>query len=300
MAGIAFSAGQSMIRPGVYTRYVQSASPLYAGTSDGIVGCAFSAHWGPLGEVVELSGLKQAACIFGGDGGIFRQIFSGGANTVYAVRAGTGGTPAECTLMDTEGAAAVSITALYAGVRGLSYELCAAQGGMRALILREDGAELERTVFKAGEGEAAALIAAGGASKYVRFGLAPDCSGNEELATVTETAMTAGTDPRIDADAYGAALDCLTAYAWNCVCVDDCSKEVRAELSVYMKRAADDGHMGFGVAGEGTDTAIDARISHAAALNSHALVYVGGGWYEDDELIDGWRAAVNRIPSRGQ
>ena len=84
MAGIAFSAGQSMIRPGVYNRYVQVASPLYAGASDGIVGCAFSAQWGPLGEVIEITSLKQAISAFGGDGGIFRQIFMGGASTVYA------------------------------------------------------------------------------------------------------------------------------------------------------------------------------------------------------------------------
>ena len=82
MAGIAFSAGQSMIRPGVYNRYVQVASPLYAGASDGIVGCAFSAQWGPLGEVIEITSLKQAISAFGGDGGIFRQIFMGGASTV--------------------------------------------------------------------------------------------------------------------------------------------------------------------------------------------------------------------------
>ena len=107
MAGIAFSAGQSMIRPGVYNRYVQVASPLYAGASDGIVGCAFSAQWGPLGEVIEITSLKQAINAFGGDGGIFRQIFMGGASTVYAVRAGLGGTAAVCTLMDAAGAAAV-------------------------------------------------------------------------------------------------------------------------------------------------------------------------------------------------
>ena len=64
MAGIAFSAGQSMIRPGVYNRYVQVASPLYAGASDGIVGCAFSAQWGPLGEVIEITSLKQAISAF--------------------------------------------------------------------------------------------------------------------------------------------------------------------------------------------------------------------------------------------
>ena len=73
MAGIAFSAGQSMIRPGVYNRYVQVASPLYAGASDGIVGCAFSAQWGPLGEVIEITSLKQAISAFGGDGGIFQK-----------------------------------------------------------------------------------------------------------------------------------------------------------------------------------------------------------------------------------
>ena len=116
MAGIAFSAGQSMIRPGVYNRYVQVASPLYAGASDGIVGCAFSAQWGPLGEVIEITSLKQAIGVFGGDGGIFRQIFTGGASTVYAVRAGLGGTAAVCTLMDAAGAAAVEVSARYVGM----------------------------------------------------------------------------------------------------------------------------------------------------------------------------------------
>ena len=39
MAGIAFTAGQTMVRPGVYNRYVQVSTPLYEGASDGIVAC---------------------------------------------------------------------------------------------------------------------------------------------------------------------------------------------------------------------------------------------------------------------
>ena len=303
MAGIAFSAGQSMIRPGVYNRYVQVASPLYAGASDGIVGCAFSAQWGPLGEVIEITSLKQAISAFGGDGGIFRQIFMGGASTVYAVRAGLGGTAAVCTLMDAAGAAAVEVSARYVGTRGLKYELTAADGGVRYFILREDGAELERIVLVAGGDEAATLIEAGARSEYVIMKRASGYSGGGALAVVTETAMTAGTDPQLDGDDYGEALDRLTAYAWNCVCVDSCAQDVRAGVLAYMKRASADGHMGFGVVGEGVDVDFSLRTAHAIALNDYSMVYVGGGWYEDDVLIDGWRAAariagmIARVPA---
>ena len=303
MAGIAFSAGQSMIRPGVYNRYVQVSSPLYAGASDGIVGCEFGAQWGQLGEVVEITGLKQAIGVFGGDGAIFRQIFAGGANTVYAVRAGLGGTAAVCTLSDTAGDAAVEVSARYVGTRGLKYELAPADGGMRCFILREDGAELERIAFTSGGDEAAALIEAGTRSKYVVMKRADGYSSDGALAVVTETAMTAGTDPQLDSDDYGEALDRLTAYAWNAVCLDSCAQDARAEVLAYMKRAFADGHMGFGVVGEGVDVDFSLRAAHAIALNDYSMVYVSGGWYEDAMLVDGWRAAarvagmIARVPA---
>ena len=168
MAGITFTVGQSMTRPGVYNRYVQVNTPLYAGVNDGIVACAFRAQWGPLGEVTEISTLRQAQAAFGGDGEIVRQALAGGAQTVYAVRVGSGGGKAACVLRDAQGAAAVNVEARYAGARPLSYELRSA-GEARQFVLSEAGRVLESISFASGGDEAAALAQAGAQSQYLTF-----------------------------------------------------------------------------------------------------------------------------------
>lgn len=293
MAGIAFTAGQTMIRPGVYNRYVQVSSPLYEGASDGVVACVLSAQWGPLGEVVELATHGQALEAFGGDGELARQAFGGGARAVFAVRAGTGGAKAAHTLKDAQSTGAVSVTAKYPGARGFACALTGAEGGERQFVLSEDGAVLERIAFSAGGDEAGALIKAGAASKYLDFAQALGYSGTGALAEQVQTVFQAGADPEVDEQDYADALARLTPYAWNCVCLDASSDGLTGVLHSFMKSAWQDGHTGFAVVGEGVSTPLATRMANARAINDYRMVYVSGGWYESgDQLIDGWRAAA--------
>lgn len=303
MAGIAFSSRGSMVRPGVYNRYVQTVSTLYAGASDGIVACVLGAQWGNVGAVYEIDGLKKAKQIFGGECALLREVFTGGASTVYAVRAGSGGSKGAYILCDTNGAQAVRAAAQCVGARKLALTIAEGNSGTRACVISEDGSEKERMEFKAGTGEAQALISAAAQSEYCTFTLVDGYSGDGTLKAVENAALSGGQDPTLSSDDYADALDKLTAYAWNCVCADDTSDGVRAALLKYMRAAADEGHMGFAVVGEGVDVPYARRIEHAAAINDYRMVFVGGGWYEGDELIDGCLSAariagmIARVPS---
>jgi len=293
MAGITFSAGQTMVRPGVYNRYVQVMTPLYAGVSDGVVACAMVAQWGPPGEVLELTALKQAKAAFGGECELIRQALTGGANTVYAVRVGTGGSMAACSVADSDGATAVQVKAKYPGARKFVYALTGAEDGMRQFVLSESGVVLERLSFAAGGNEAAELIEAGARSAYMDFAAADGYAGTGLLAETAETAMAAGADMTVDEDDYAVALETLSAYGWNCLCVDSSDVKVHSAVHAYMVNAARDGRMGFAVVGEGVDVALATRMTHSRAFNDYRMVYVGGGWYESDgTLVDGWRAAA--------
>lgn len=292
MAGIAFTAGQTMVRPGVYNRYVQVSTLLYEGASDGIVACVLSAQWGPLGEVVELTTLKQAKQAFGGNAELAQQVFAGGASAIFAVRAGTGGTRATHSLNDAQDEAAVTVTAKYPGARSFVCTLTGADGDERQFVLSEGGAVLERIAFAAGGDEASALIEAGAASAYLDFARADGYSGSGALAEQVETAFQAGADPDVDDQAYADALERLTPYAWNCVCLDSSDAELHSALHSYMTSAWQDGHTGFAVIGEAVTTPLETRMASARALNDYRMVYVGSGWYEaGDVLVDGWRAA---------
>ena len=303
MAGITFSSSRNMVRPGVYNRYVQSASALYAGASDGVVACVLGAQWGDVGTVYEIESLKQAKQIFGGDCAPIREVFTGGASAVYAVRAGSGGSKGAYTLCDTDGAQAVRVTARYVGARKLALSITESADGTRACVISEDGSEKERIEFKSGAGEAQALITAAAESEYCLFELIDGYSGEGTLNTIENAALSGGVDPTLSSDDYSEALDKLTAYTWNCVCVDDTSDGVRAALIKYMHAASDEGHTGFAVVGEGISVPFAQRVKHAAAINDYRMVYVGGGWYEGDALIDGCLSAarvagmIARVPS---
>ena len=293
MAGISFTLGQNMTRPGVYNRYEQRADTLFAGASDGIAACALNSDWGELGKVREITDMRQAQEAFGNGTEVIRQLLAGGAQVVYAVRAGSGGKLASGTLKGAGGASAISISARCPGTRALKYALADGGEGVRTFSVLEDGMLLERFSFAAGGDEAAALIKAAAGSLYLKLEAVPEYSEGGALMIATETALSGGQQPTATAADYASALNLLTGYAWNCVCADSDSDDVRQALCAYVKSASEDGHMGFAVIGEGVAVALDERIAHARAMNDRRVVYVGGGWYEGaDALVDGWRAAA--------
>ncbi len=95
--GIFFTSGEQKKRPGVYQRYENAGPPQVAGALNGICAVPIRSDWGPLGKVMTLSSYDGALCEYGTGGrngtvNLIKELFDGGAATVFAVRMGSGGT----------------------------------------------------------------------------------------------------------------------------------------------------------------------------------------------------------------
>ena len=140
MAGI-FVQGETKVRPGVYTRYESGGIQTTGSLLSGIGACVFRSSFGPLNEIAELYSPGEAHDLFG-DGGtsdVIDELFFGGASSVIAVRANTGGTATAITLKDSLDAGVVTITAKYVGARAFAVTIrdSLVNAAMRELTIYE-------------------------------------------------------------------------------------------------------------------------------------------------------------------
>ena len=301
MSGIFFTAGEQKTRPGVFQRYEQGSSQLYAGAKDGIVAALIAGTWGALNTVYEIEPDADINFLFGSGTGInvIEENFNGGAKKVLAVRVGSGGTKATAILKDTTGTPvnAINVGAKYEGNRAFKYliRMVVGDSTLKELVLSEGGVILEKIRFAvSASGEVDALIAAGAGSVYLTFAKVGAYSGTGVVAVVaTETAMTAGTNPTVASSDYSAAMLIIEPYRYNAICLDTADTAMHALLVAFVDRVYQDGKTGFAVIGEPKSIALATRQSHAAAFNNYRAAYVGGGWYDStDTLLDGVKAAA--------
>ena len=116
MAGI-FTDGVAQVRPGAYFNVNTNDGVSIVGAKDGIVAALFEGTFGPLNTVQEISDSRDVYKIYGNGGkvDILDLAFLGGADTVLAVRVGSGGTAAKTQLGEI-----CTITAKYPGTRDFS------------------------------------------------------------------------------------------------------------------------------------------------------------------------------------
>ena len=303
MAG-RYSIGETKVRPGIYFRQENGGGNDTIGATNGIVGVAFKANWGPLGEVVSLSDPSEIATIFGDDSGtgsnvsILNAIFQGGASQILAVRVGSGGTKASVTMKDTASTAAdvVTLTAKYAGTRALSVTIKDSLSitTMRECIIYSGTTELSKVLFAKGSaGEVDALVAAINESEDCVVTATKVAAGNGLMAAVSQEAFTtAGVSPTITSTDYSNAFTLLEATKWNTICVDTDDTSIHALLAAFINRANDAGLMGIAVLGEPTSVAYATRKADAAAFNSENVVYCLNGFTIAGEVYEGWKAAA--------
>ena len=303
MAG-RYSIGETKVRPGIYFRQENGGGNETLGATNGIVGVAFKANWGPLGKVVTLENPADIAAIFGDDSGsgsnvsILNAIFQGGASQVLAVRVGSGGTNASITLKDTDStpASVVTLTAKYAGTRALSVTIKDSLSitTMRECIIHSGTTELSKVLFAKGSaGEVDALVAAINESEDCVVTATKVAAGNGLMAAVTQEAFTtAGVSPTITSTDYSNAFTLLEATKWNTICVDTDDTSIHALLAAFINRANDAGLMGIAVLGEPTSVAYATRKTDAAAFNSENVVYCLNGFTIAGEAYEGWKAAA--------
>ena len=299
MAGF-FTIGETKVRPGVYSRYENNSGVLAASTVNGIAACTIKSNWGPLEQVVILESTEQARSVYGENNNttsLIDELFLGGAQVVKAVRLGTGGTPGTFVLKDTSSEAqdAINVSCKCAGNRVFQYLLrtTLTDENVKEFCLYENNRLLERFTFAVSEQEVDGLIAATANSTYLTFTKAESYSGTNKLATVTQTAITTGTDPVITNADYSAAFVLLEAHRYNTICIDSDDAQLHSLLTAYVDRVYGEGKMGFAVIGEPLSVEFDTRASHAKAFNDYKTIYMGGAWKDAvGNVYEGWKAAA--------
>lgn len=300
MAGAIFLAGEIKVRPGAYFRVVNAGAAEPGVVAQGRVACLFRANWGPLGLSDPFEGGDPAVTQrygVGGSTGIPRFAFHGGAREVLPVRVGSGGTPASTKLKDTATptpADVVTITAKYPGSRELSVTIrdSLSDVAKRELLVMEGTTVLQTVEFPKGTNEPAALVAAVAASNSRYITATKDADGNGTLATVTQQALTGGSDPIIDGQAYSNALALLENQQWNVLVVDAEDPATHTQVAAFVQRMIQEGKRVLAVVGEPTSVAWSTRRTNAAAFNHPAVHYVGNGFEYGGMEVEGASAAA--------
>ena len=306
--GMLFSVGETKKRPGTYQRYENIGKTSGSDTYNGIATAVITADWGPLGtpgsgplgKVISMSDDSEISKYFGSAGTtkVLHELFTGGASTVIAVRAGSGGTAGSITLKDAGDtpAEAITITLKYPGSRKFQCLLrdSLTDESKREFILYEDSSMIEKITFALStNGEVDALVAAGADSNYLLFKKADKYSGNGKLAAVPQTNITPGTDPTVTNESYSDALSLLEGYRFNTICLDTNDPSVHALLQGFVDRIFNDGKMCFGVVGEPISIDYTTRLAHSAAYNDYKIIYLGTGWIDSDgDVHDGYYGAA--------
>lgn len=298
-----FTIGETKVRPGEYHRVENGGGIVAAGARNGILAGVIRANWGPLNEVVTFDPSTSVKRVYGAGSGMTQDLISymflGGGTKGYFVRVGSGGTAGTINLKDgaTQPENVVALTAKYVGNRAFTVTIrdSLINTSKRECVIYDGTSEFEKVSFEkeASGGEAAALVAAFADSENFYATKLDD--GNGELASVTQAAFTAGTNPTVTNDAYSDAMNALEPYAFNVLCVDSETAAVHALVQAFIDRIYVAGYYPMAVLSEPKSTAntLAVRMNHAASYNDEKIVYVLNGARDTSgELIEGYRNAA--------
>lgn len=91
---------------------------------------------------------------------------------------------------------------------------------MSELLILDGTTELEKLTFSNASNSVTALMAAFAEKGSDCFTLTKIAGNSNALATVTQAAITPGTDPTVNVEAYSAAFEALEACHWNVLAID--------------------------------------------------------------------------------
>lgn len=297
MPGEVFVLGEQKVRPDVYVRWHNAGGSRVVTGTVGVAAAVVKSNWGPLGKVITIEAPGNIKRQIGTGNGpdAVNEIFNGGAITVNAVRAGTGGDAATLTLKDTATTPAdvVTLTTKYPTSRAFKVTVrdSLQDATVRELLVLEGTTQLERITFAKGADEPDGIVAAVNAgSDYLTAAKVAD--GNGTLAAISDQALAGGTDPTIVGSDYTDAFVYLENKFFDTIIVDSEDATVHASLHSFVDRMINDGGGRIiGVVGEPTSVEFETRKTNAKALNDFAMVYVGNGFSTAAGDIEGAKAA---------
>ena len=294
MAGT-FLKGQEKIIPGEYHRYITDDIQT-AGVINGVGAGIIKADWGPLGEAVHITDIREADVFGTGQtADLIAEMFAGGIVEGYFVRIGTGGAAPGITIQDDTAADRLKINGAYAGERNFTASIRDKLDGNGRELIIYDGTQVYLTVgFPSGGNEGASLKEALEA-KTKEFTVEDiDLSTDHVLETLTQGALTGGVNPTATVASYGDGLDSLESTDFNVLCVDTEDKDVHMLAAAFLERAYDTGAFPMACFARTMAMDIDLRMAYAAAFDSAMITFClnPGIDGKTGDIIDGYHLAA--------
>ncbi|MNW34032.1 Phage tail sheath protein [compost metagenome] len=298
MPGATFILGETKVRPDIYVRWHNAGGVRVVTGTVGVSAAVIKANWGPLGSVITVETPGELSGKLGSGNGseCVREIFTGGASTVLAVRVGTGGTPSQLELEDTATTAVkvVRLITKYPTTREFTVTIrdSLEDTTLREFLLHENTRQLEKITFVKGLNELDQLVdKVNSSSGYLKA--TKLTSGSGEFDTLLDGVLSGGADPTVTGQDYADAFELLERKFFDTVTVDSEDASVHASLQSFVGRMlSEGGGRIIGVVGEPTSVPFETRKTNAKAFNDFAMIYVGNGFPTVSGLVEGAKAAA--------
>jgi hypothetical protein len=296
--GSTWAPGVPVYKPDVRVRFIKRGTTV----PDARAGTVLSitrGDRGPLNTPTELVSPSDLAMLFGtaGTTDAAAIAFNAGALRIINVRQGSGGAQAQGAVSDgTDPVVTVKARTVGSGGNGFTHLFrVAADPTKKEHIVSEGGVVRLVTTIVAGAGnEADALVAAINAqnSPYI---VAERATGTgTTLASLAETALSAGAQPTVDGAAFSAALASVGQTTDFALVILD--TEVQADFvtaKAWLDLQWANGRRAFLFVGQPVSVIETTRIANAKALNSEKIMLIGNGPTRGTATAyEGYRAAA--------
>ncbi len=281
------------VLPGLYMNFVAAAGTAIQPGARGVVVAPVKAHWGPVGQFVEVANEAAIKELFTEDesGGAtalttLYLALLGGPQKLLAYRIATNAAAATLTLNSTSASNSVLLKAKYPGKRGNNFKATIqpslSASGSKDLILYE-GTTLLRT-FSLGDGDAkkaATVINADPLNVWITAEVVEE-GILAEVADVPFSGGDSGITGITNAD-YVAALSALETQDFHVLSLDGVTDvALRTSVAAWVKRVRSEGKGVIAVLGGSAadDTAADAvskAVARSTAIDHESVVNVGTG-----------------------
>ncbi|GIO35848.1 hypothetical protein J41TS12_07090 [Paenibacillus antibioticophila] len=296
MAGGTWSLTNQPVLPGLYMNFVGAAGAAIQPGARGVVVAPVKAHWGPVGEFVEVTSETAIRELFTEDeaGGAtaFTTLYLallGGPNKLLAYRmADSTAAPAQLDLKNTETSPvdSVRLSAKYPGERGnrftVSIQPNSLMTGIKELKLYEGGTLL-RTI-SLGDGEAEQAVKAinqDAGNKWIVAEKLADGVVDDVTGKIFSGGLS-GISGITHADYMAATLQFETRD-FHVLTLDGVSDPaLHTSLVAWLKRVREEGKgilltLGGSAASDTADNAVEQAVQRSASFDYEGVIHVGSG-----------------------
>lgn len=294
MAGGTWSLTDQPVLPGLYMNFVSAAGNAIQAGARGVVVAPVKAHWGPVGQFVEVSSEAAIRELFSEDASegatafttLYLALLSGPQKLLAYRLADSTAAAASVTLEDEAAAGVLVLKAKYPGQRGNDFRVTLQPSltvpGSKELKLYE-GTTLLRT-FVAGDGSTVAVAAAINGDP-ANLWITAEETGDGVLVDVSGAALSGGESgiSGITHAEYTSALSAFETQDFHVLTLDGVAEAaLHTSVVAWVKRVREEGKgiiavLGGSATDDAAADAVSKAVTRSALIDYEGIINVGTG-----------------------